>query len=219
MFWYLLLAHFIADYPLQPGWMVANKRNLGVLGLHVSVHFVTMLLILWSSKNVLWSYLLLITAIHFLIDLGKNIVWAVRPQWIIWPYVIDQLLHYLSLALISGLILRNISISKLPLAHPWVIYALGYLLVTYVTFISERVFAHAIPAYIQEAVKLFWPRLLIRAALLSVFLLLWRPFPALALSISLSVELPYLTGNYRARALITDLVVALAGFIFIRLLL
>lgn len=217
MFWYLLLAHLIADYPLQPGWMVANKRNLGVLGLHVSVHFVTMLLILWSSKAILWPYLLLITAVHFLIDLGKNIVWDVRPQWIIWPYVIDQLLHYLSLAWVSALILRNISMSKLPLAYPWIIYALGYLLVTYVTFITERIFAHAHPAYIQEAVKLFWPRMLIRAVLLSVLLMFWRPLPALVLSVSLPVELPYFSGNYRARALITDLVVALAGFIFIRL--
>ena len=56
MFWSLLLAHFTADYPLQTRWMVMNKTRFWVLGLHVAIHFVTMLAVAGRAVHVSrWS--------------------------------------------------------------------------------------------------------------------------------------------------------------------
>jgi hypothetical protein len=39
MILYLFFAHLIADFPLQPNWIVMNKNRLGILTLHVTIHF------------------------------------------------------------------------------------------------------------------------------------------------------------------------------------
>ncbi len=97
MVWYLLPAHFIADYPLQSDWMVKEKIRLSVLASHVSIHFLVTLAIVGSSRLLLLPYILTLALIHFEIDLLKNIVTLIRPRWVVVPYIIDQSIHYISI--------------------------------------------------------------------------------------------------------------------------
>ena len=46
MFWMLLLCHFLADYPLQSDAIVQAKKRLPGLIWHVTIHLVTMLVVI-----------------------------------------------------------------------------------------------------------------------------------------------------------------------------
>ena len=47
MFWYLLLAHFVGDYPLQTDWMVKFKSKWFGLGSHIVAHVFSIYLIVF----------------------------------------------------------------------------------------------------------------------------------------------------------------------------
>ena len=87
MFWTLLLAHLIADYPLQSSWMVRAKRTLGGLTLHVAIHIVVMLILVGPALPQVWLPLAAIALVHFALDAGKNVartgssaaIWPIRP--------------------------------------------------------------------------------------------------------------------------------------------
>jgi hypothetical protein len=215
LFWYLLLAHFIADYPLQPTWMVRQKTRFRVLLLHVTIHFITMLVIVGSAALRLWPYLLALAGIHFLIDAGKNTINRMRPRWISGPYLIDQLLHYVSIFVIVGWISETSFPLKLPFNQTVIIIVLGYLLVTYVWLISERIFTSSYPGYRKLLMEQAWPRMLVRAALLTVLLLSARwvasPFAILNFPMfALSLRLPYSLSGDKASILAIDIGVSAA---------
>jgi hypothetical protein len=217
MFWYLLLAHFLADYPLQTSWMVANKRRLPVLAMHAGVHFLTMVALVGSAWKSVWFYLLLLALIHFSIDTGKNLINVHRPNWVILPYIVDQGLHYLSILGISIWISQAVPGGMLPFSSKLAVYLTGFLFATYVWFISERVLTYASPLYREEVVAQAWSRMLTRAGLVGI--LLWgvgQITPATSLSAS-AAALPYFSGNYGRRALLTDVGVALGVLVFILL--
>ena len=209
IFWNLLLAHFLGDYLLQPDWMAREKYRLPVLLLHVSIHLVVLLIIAGFNSLVIWPQLLSLAVLHFWIDFGKNLTNKHQPRWIIVPYGIDQLLHYLSIWLIAAWIWNTYGQMGWPLNLSAVVYLTGYLVVTYVWYISERVLAYAQPEYRSEVVRLFWPRMLTRAAFFSLILIGWQVGSAPTLIGLAAFPLPYLTGEYRARTLLTDLSVAL----------
>lgn len=215
MFWYLLLAHFLGDYPLQPNWMVANKQRLPILILHVSIHFVVMLLIVGASRRALWPFLLLLVSIHFIIDFGKATLNARRPDWVTLPYLIDQMLHYISIAAITYWIGKSVANVTLPFSPQLVVYATAYLLVTYVWYISERVVTYTAPDYRQELVAQAWPRMFARALFFSSFLWLMGPRLAVQDNPAVLVALPYVTSRYARRAIVIDLLVATGGLLFV----
>jgi len=215
MFWHLLLAHFLADYPLQPNWMAANKHRPLVLLLHVCIHLVVMLLVVGTSRQKLWPFLLLLASIHFIIDMGKIMLNARSPDWVILPYLIDQLLHYISIAGITYWIGRTITIAVLPFNSQLTIIAIAYLLVTYVWYISERVMTYAAPDYRQELVAQAWPRMFVRAIFLSGFLWFVRPRIIDQGNPAALIALPYVASRYGRRAILIDLLVAAGGLIFI----
>src|SRR4030042_686489 len=95
MFWQLLLAHFLADYPLQPRWLLAAKQRLWGLLLHVTIHFLTALLLVGDLRWKLLLPLLGLASVHFLIDLTKYRLAVTRPAWVRLPYFIDQALPLL----------------------------------------------------------------------------------------------------------------------------
>jgi hypothetical protein len=220
VFWLLILSHFIADFPLQPGWLVRNKTKLWGLALHVSIHLAVMLILIGESRWVLaWPYLAAIAVTHFFIDAGKNLVWRWRPQWVAGPYLVDQFLHLLTIALVATWITRSLPASQLPAGSPWVVYAIGFLLATYVWYITEFVIFSYNESYHNEVVRTIWSRMLTRAIFLSVFIIFlsWVT-PRLDISYagmlflpaSVSLFLPYSADCYWKRALITDLAVSLA---------
>lgn len=98
----LLLAHLIGDFMLQPlKWVLhkqANKAASKYLYLHVLIHFVLYLLVLWDLS--LWKIAVILTVSHLLIDLAKVYAdpWFKNKSI---PFFIDQFLHVLALYVCS----------------------------------------------------------------------------------------------------------------------
>jgi hypothetical protein len=217
MVWQILLAHFLADYPLQPDWMVRAKRQPWGLGLHVGIHLIVMLVLFLPSLPLVWPYLLALAGIHLLIDLGKNKINTLRPDWVVGPYAVDQFLHFVSIWLMAGRMEQTVGQVAFLFPANWSIYITAYLIVTYVWYISERILTHAETNYRQEVIALFIPRLLVRALLFSV-LVLGRNllFPA-PLVLAVALQCPHLYGKYCRRAILTDVAVVFGVLLFMQI--
>lgn len=223
MFWILLFAHFIADYPLQFPWILRAKRTLRGLSVHVAIHVVVMCILVSPTLAQVWPQVAAIAAAHFIVDAGKNVVMRWRPRWVVRSYLADQALHMLVLWLACVSIAQR-SPAAVPFLPPNLAVILcGYLVATYVWFISERIFAHQDEDYVQEINRYGAARMAARGLLLTIFLALAalafgpaRVFagsfsfqtPPAQVSLALAA-LPYLAGTFRRRAAITDTLVAL----------
>jgi hypothetical protein len=129
MSWLLLITliwlqakHFVADYVLQPAWMINGKGDLGRPGgyVHAGIHaFLTMPILWftmfgwgWISAVVIQEFLL-----HFLIDHIKAVHARHHPHpastrrfWML--HGVDQLAHHLTYsAILVLLLLRGESVS------------------------------------------------------------------------------------------------------------
>ena len=86
----LLLAHLLADFPLQSNLMASLKNNSKqILALHVLVH----MLVLWGLLGAKWQALPLVIFVglaHFLVDWLKP---RVLPQNGTKTFILDQLAH------------------------------------------------------------------------------------------------------------------------------
>ncbi len=98
----LLLAHLIGDFMLQPlKWVIhkeANKAKSKYLYLHVLIHFVLYLLVLWNLS--LWKIAIILSVSHLFIDLAKlySEPWFKNKTI---PFFIDQFLHVAALYICS----------------------------------------------------------------------------------------------------------------------
>lgn len=90
----LLAAHLVADFPLQPGWMVRAKRNPAVLLLHVAVVAVTAVLALGTASA--WPLLTILVGTHLAMDAVKVYFLGDDFRAFAW----DQMVH---LAVMAGL--------------------------------------------------------------------------------------------------------------------
>jgi hypothetical protein len=215
MFWHLFLAHLIGDYPLQSEWLIENKRSLWGLSLHTAIHLALMLLFIGAASAEAWPMVIVLASIHFLLDLIKSRLlsrWSERSTLF---YVGDQVLHILSIFIVASWIESDIQPVLLPLNNIWPIYAIAYLMVTYVWHISERLFTEFDEKYQKELEQYFWSRMVTRAVLLTLFLFAGR---SLEIAVgAMAIRVPYMEGPYRRRELMVDLFVSLAGTIFILL--
>jgi hypothetical protein len=202
MFWYLLFAHLIADYPLQWNRLLEAKGSWRGLLIHVSIVFGVMLVLVGLEP---WLPLLLLALLHMIIDRAKSRLSRRWPKRIVSSYVIDQFVHLLTLVAFALLITPDKGTFDAP---QWVIYAVGYLLATYVWAISERVIAHSDQSYSAELVRQFWPRMIMRAILLTGLVLV--------LPVSGMAVIPYISSSGR-RALLTDVFVVLGARIVIEI--
>ncbi len=212
MVWYLLLAHFLGDFVFQTDWMVRRRDNLWVLTLHAGIHFVLMLLMVGLVRPGIWPYLLLLAFVHLTQDRIKNNITNKRPDWIKVSFIIDQALHY---AAIWALVwwIQQVNGPFPVLEKPvWVIVAITYLFVTYVWFIIERIFNLSNVDYLKNINNTKYLRMLIRAGLISLFLLI-RVWTTSGLAIVLSN--PYAQKKFGRRALLTDISISLFAIIFL----
>lgn len=208
MFWQFLLAHFIADYPLQTDWMVEAKRNILGLGLHVGIHAVVLLIIAGAALPELWFHILCLVVIHFGIDFWKNKFSEYKPTMKLSGYFLDQLFHLLSIIGIARFV--NVENSSL-LANDYAIMGIGYLLVGHVWYITERILNHNNQAYQTVVTQHLWSRLVARSGLLTA--LLFTPTNWLFIfAISPFIDWPYLAGQYRLRIWLTDISVSITVF-------
>lgn len=211
MFWTLLLCHVLADYPLQTDAVVQAKRHLRGIFWHVTIHLVTMLVVVVGLLQADWRlalpYLLALAACHFLIDVWKNALSSRLPaSWDLFCYLQDQALHLLS---ISG-ICYWIGISGgLVIDDPnWAIPATAYLLVTHTWFVTERVlFFQKDPQYGDWVASQSWPRMIGRAVMLSAWYFGWGLSGLAVLLVGLLHHWMDLAGVYHTRALLIDLCV------------
>lgn len=208
MFWTLALAHLIGDYPLQTDRLVLAKRHWRGLALHVAIHLTVMLLLTGRDSLVVWPQLLVLAALHFAIDSLKNFESTRWPRFVVLPYLLDQLLHIISIVLVASWIETRFGIQR---HHEWLIYAAAYLSATHVWFITERIVAHREAPY-QAAVDAYrWSRIAARGLALTVYLLIGHMLriPELLASTAFLVALippPYRYPPYHRRMLAQDLV-------------
>jgi hypothetical protein len=94
LFTKLFLAHIIGDFLLQPKrWVIqkeAKKVASGFLYLHILIHFLVTILLLWNVHY--WEVALIIALSHYLIDLLKIYSTPLFKNKSI-PFFIDQFLH------------------------------------------------------------------------------------------------------------------------------
>jgi hypothetical protein len=221
MFWSLILAHFLADYPLQPYRLVIAKRQTAGLLLHVFIHLVTMLVLIGPARSYLWPFLLVIAVSHFVIDVFKNWVGKVRPAMVIGPYLLDQLLHILVLIVVTAWAFRaEPAAAELPTVT-WQAILLGYTLVTFTWHVTERISAHANPEYLAELARQFYQRMVVRGALFTAFLMIGIGVLPDVAQVSVAgfasvALLPYVNSRFRQREILTDLAVALITTLIVR---
>ncbi|MBX0329170.1 DUF3307 domain-containing protein [Oscillochloris sp. ZM17-4] len=135
MFYLFLLAHLVADFMLQPLWLVRRKRGWDGLLMHVGVVLLCMLALipLEPAARGLWPAMLVIGAVHLAADRWK-VRYAdriVRPPFV--AFVLDQAIHAATIALVLGAFLPAAQLwspQASPLALP-AIYAACYLLATF----------------------------------------------------------------------------------------
>lgn len=88
----LLLAHVLADFVFQTGWMVANKNRWQGLAAHGAIVLATAI----AATGAFTLSLLWLTALHAAIDLGKT-----RAREGLAAYLADQALHIVTLCCLA----------------------------------------------------------------------------------------------------------------------
>jgi hypothetical protein len=192
--------------------MVSKRNNIWVSTLHASIHFILMILLVGQARSAIWPYLLLLASIHLIQDRIKNSFTNKRPDLIGKGYIIDQTIHYVIIWAAVWWFQSFIEPFSAPERPVWVIVAITYLVVTYVWFISERIFNLSNSDYLQNINNTKFPRMLSRAGILSLFLLIrTRTMPGLGVLFSN----PYPKSEFRQRAILTDLGVSASAVIFL----
>lgn len=217
IFWMLLLAHLLGDYPLQPDWMVQAKKTWRGLTLHVGVHLAVLLLLVGTGRSILWPFLLVLAAMHFTIDAFKNWLAVARPGWVSGPYIFDQFLHLVSILVVSAWIGAIAPLVAIPHFGSWMIYACGLLVATYAWYITERILVRDNAAYLAEVNGQRWARMTARGLWLVLFLVAGSALSESGVMAAVAAPLPYLSGQHRGRALATDVAVSLVTAIVLLL--
>ncbi len=209
LFWYLGLAHWLADFPLQSDWIAQHKANGRVLLLHALIHFVVSLVVLFPAIGITWPFVLALASTHFVIDALKNWLNLHRPAWGAWSYLVDQVLHMVSLALVA--FWMGASVGKVTAAIPvWAaIVASGLVWITSVWGITERVLWGRSRSIPRGGLARPWQRLVLRVGLYVVVLLGRQALIPAALVLPLGLS--YSTLPAGKRAFWTDILVSLVA--------
>lgn len=130
MIYEFLLAHLVADFILQPFWLVVRKQRWSGLLIHGAIVLACMLLLplIDPATLSLWPAMLGITMVHVCADRWKvrHADRVLRPPII--PFFIDQIIHVATLALVLSLVMsraRVWSLAEVPAAY-FILYANVY---------------------------------------------------------------------------------------------
>lgn len=100
LFWLFVLAHLVADFPLQTDriFEYKNKSSRGVL-LHVLIVILTTIIVAFPYRKVpyFWMLLVFLGLIHFGLDKGKIEITKRYLQDNIFLFLLDQGLHLLTI--------------------------------------------------------------------------------------------------------------------------
>lgn len=207
MFWILFLAHLLGDYPFQPNWLVANKHRTWALLLHSAIHFLFMFVLVRQVRLLILPQLIYLTIAHMLTDAAKTTISSKGPLTVQSSYLLDQLIHIVLIWLTATWIETSIPAVIAVLSWEWMVIAAGYVFVTYVWMTTERLLTENSPQYNHEVITQVWPRMITRTVFFTIGLILFHSqVNAILLAL---VNIPYFSGKYRGRALLTDLAVAI----------
>ena len=102
LFWRSILAHLVADFPMQTS-IIYRLKIKGLQGqiLHGGILFISSTIFLFPYLHIktAWIYLFLITFLHIIQDCIK-VKYFKTSLYPFWPFLIDQILHFLSTAVI-----------------------------------------------------------------------------------------------------------------------
>lgn len=109
VFWLLILAHLIADFPLQSDKVYAIRLNCkwGFL-LHIGIYFITNLIVSFPllKFSAFWFAVLFLTATHLVEDWLKVALTKKTVQDSIFIFLIDQLIHLFLIWLASFVLFK-----------------------------------------------------------------------------------------------------------------
>jgi hypothetical protein len=115
----LLLAHLIADFPLQADWVYRLKVcSLAGIAIHAGMHVLVTALIL-SDSLAYWPVLILVGLAHFVVD------WL-KPRWrgsSLANFLLDQMIHLATLITIAVLFPAQPGLPA-ALLYPALVYAM-----------------------------------------------------------------------------------------------
>ena len=174
----LLLAHLLADFPLQTNTLATRKATHGDgVFYHALIHILVTALLLHNS-HIYWSLPVGIGVAHFIIDAYK--LWRPVKQSVRY-FVLDQCLHGLSLAIAALLALQLWQPApRSILPDVWLIILLGGATVP-AGLVLLWVWANTLTAArLKRLNLLYWakPRLLFVEQQIGLFIIgvvLWKP--------------------------------------------
>ena len=214
-----MLAHLIADYPLQSDRLVAAKVRLPGLTLHVAIHWIVMTILTWPVRAIVWPYVFAIAIMHFGIDYFKVVLYRKRPEWVIGPYLWDQPLHWLSLILACTVMGNRTNLPIWEVTSPWWIYATGLIIATHIWYITERVLTYRNRELQPQIQETMWPRMLARF-LFYVGLAVATPWSLLLTILVLgAAAFLYNRYEYPRRWFVTDILVGFASAVIVFIIL
>jgi hypothetical protein len=217
LFYHLLLAHLLGDYPLQPTWLLREKKRFRGLLLHAGIHFFTLVILVGFSRVDLWPILFLLATVHFTIDYAK-VSYAKRyPDQVTGPYLLDQGVHLISLVFFTWLIQSIDPNATSGISDDALLVAIIIVGVTFVWGISERIFVHKNHAYLVELNQQYYGRMIARLGILAALALMFTKASSMQLAPLMSI--PYLNSLFWRRALATDLTVSLVSAVFLLIVL
>ncbi len=212
-----MLAHVIADYPLQTDWIVRSKHRVPVLLIHVGMHLGVMSIITCPIVVRIWPFLLAVTVLHFSIDYAKIHVSRFFSKRVVGLYLMDQCLHGATIAVVAYWIEEHIYVEEVLLFNEKLaLYGIGYLLVSHVWFVTERVCAYNNKPYQAAINRHAISRMTVRVGLLTMLLFYSHGWFFLAMA-GYSFIWPYTSRGYRRRECVTDIAVVLMTWGFLQL--
>jgi hypothetical protein len=175
MFYLFLLAHLVADFILQPYWLVVRKRRWDGLLLHGSLVLVCMLALPLAdpAAQALWPAMLAITAIHVAADWWKVRFGSRIPGPPIGPFMLDQAIHITTLAVVLSLALPaeqvwTLAASPVALLAIW---AAAYVIAACATPIAVMIWLDPSSQHAALAGPARWRSLLVGAGAVSLALI------------------------------------------------
>lgn len=142
MFYLFLSAHLIADFILQPYWLVKRKRQWDGLLIHGGLVLVMMLLlpIIEPTALALWPVMLGITAVHIAADWWKVNRADRLVKSPILGFLLDQVIHVVTIVVGLSLALPAAMVWSLQAPAAWVALLIsGYIIAGFATPIGVMV--------------------------------------------------------------------------------
>lgn len=136
---YLIVAHLLSDFTLQPGRLLKFKRKTSFGSLiHVLIFTLVVVILLlpylefWQT----WAVIAGVAVVHFVIDVLKiGYIKDRDHKEYPFPFLIDQAFHLLSI-IAGGLVLKNLDIAVSANFYVWI----GILVAIYIIAILDIIF-------------------------------------------------------------------------------